>query len=361
MFKIKKDNQLFVCTPVMKHFKNQSIFICELNKNIETFESNTLPTNPIIKPNNLINVINNSTSNYIVSLDITPTGSQPAGWSTIIRFTYGSATNDDNGDFRVPGIFFNAGTTQLAVCIGLSNGNIQTFYTGLLPLNKPTNVVLTCIDEINKLVVKDIGTYSVINKYRTESRGRPLNVFAGDSRFPAAKATISNLTYNIAKSTLASITPNPIIKPNNLINVINNTTSNYIVSLDITPTGSQPAGWSTIVRFTYGSATNDDNGDFRVPAVFFNAGTTQLAVCIGLSNGNIQTFYTGLLPLNKSTNVMITCIGETNEVVVKNIGTYSILNKYRTEPKGRPLNVFVTDARFPQANATIANLTYKIL
>ena len=154
-----------------------------------------LPTNPMIKKGNKIAILAGTTKNYVLSFDITPKGIN-GGWSNIIRFTYDETNDCCNPGARSPSIWFVPGGTSLHCRIGdIKDGN-WGIDTAALPMNLPSNVVITCKDNNPTVVVSTLGTFSGRQpNSRVDPAGRSLVVYASDRFWPAANATIANLSY----------------------------------------------------------------------------------------------------------------------------------------------------------------------
>jgi hypothetical protein len=171
----------------------------------------------------------------------------------------------------------------------------------------------------------------------------------------------TNQVYSLGEDvTPAFFKSNPGIMQNNKIGAITGTTKNYILSFDITP--KEIIGdWSSILRFTYTDNNCCNIGD-RSPAIWFTPGATALHCRIGDVNDGNWGIDTSPLPMNKKSNVKITCKDNNVTIVVQNIGTFSGRQpSSRVNPNGRTLNVYAGDRFYPAANATIANVSYTIL
>jgi hypothetical protein len=156
-----------------------------------------LPRNPQLLQNSKIGVIAGTTKNFILSFDITPKRII-GGFSNILRFTYTDDNNCCNPGDRSPAIWFGPGSTRLYCVIGDTSDGNWLIETDALPLNKTSTVTITCRDNTPTVQVKDIGTFRGTQPSgRVDPAGRPLHVYAGDKFYPAASATLANLSYQV--------------------------------------------------------------------------------------------------------------------------------------------------------------------
>jgi len=101
----------------------------------------------------------------------------------------------DYAQFNLPGIYFN--WSNLHVSVGQANGNQGTLSIVLPAPNKTYMVIITCVGDTNQLEVVGVGkNQGGWGKYRYQPR-QTVKAFAGDGQFPAAKALVTNLTYEL--------------------------------------------------------------------------------------------------------------------------------------------------------------------
>ena len=151
-----------------------------------------LPTSPALVRSNPIAVVSGKTD-YKLSFDIVPTGTDSNAPSSILHFTTGTDCCDFGS--RSPAIWFYRSSTNLHVRIGDStNGNWGIDPPDVLPLNISTKVTLECKGNDVKLTV---GTRAYTATQPTYRFAGNLIVYAGDPWWPTAKAIISNLHYEI--------------------------------------------------------------------------------------------------------------------------------------------------------------------
>jgi hypothetical protein len=110
---------------------------------------------------------------------------------------------------------------------------------------------------------------------------------------------------------------------------------NWIWSFTVKPTGTVSSGWSSIFVVNQGGVLNFNNGA-RMPALYFQPGTTNLFVSIVGQNNQLCEISNIELPLNKNTNIIIS-YGD-GELIVKT-STEGVENKFSRSCPGCPKGV----------------------
>jgi hypothetical protein len=158
-----------------------------------------LQPNPTITRGNLIGSISGSTKNYKIAFDLTIRGILNE-WQSILRFTQTDDNCCNNNPNRIPGFWLEPGSSKLFVVIGdTSNGEFGfgRNRTPNLPSNTPIRIELSAVDQNVTLVIQNIGSWSIQQPRGRIHTEKPIQVYAGDKFHAAAKASISNLSYQI--------------------------------------------------------------------------------------------------------------------------------------------------------------------
>merc|ERR1712192_85187 len=159
------------------------------------------------------------------------------------------------------------------------------------------NIVGVTEDTDNVIKVQAVGNdiklyVNGAEKSTLSNQNRPfvssLDVYAsGNFHFPAAKATIKDLTFAHVSSPI-TITFPPIITiaNDNKVGTITYPSNEFILSFKLNPT-EPVAGWSSIIRLTSTSGEMDNYGD-RWVTFFFNANTYNLHFVAGTTTSPDQ-------------------------------------------------------------------------